>query len=173
MSWKAPTADDVLSEFTPAENESLNTLLKGGANVTARVTAILSRAVAEIRGYIRSGNYVVDSTSDSTLPVSLVTNAVAMTRWRLLISVPQFLQFQTKERKDAYDKSIAKLESIAAQKFVPDLPIPSPTVTTGMWNSESKIIMRTHPIPPPSTQFQQGLQTQPPYANPDAPSDQP
>lgn len=172
MAWYTPTEDDVLSEFTPAEVATINNLLGGGSIVTTKLGAILRRTIAEIRGYIRSGAYEVDQASSTTIPVSMITDAIAITRWRFLIAAPQLKQLQTEERKDSMLSSLQKLLAVAAQDYTPDSPIPETLFKSGSWNSEIKIIMRTHPVPPPSTQFQ----TQPgipPYANPNAPPDAP
>lgn len=169
--WITPTADDVLSEFTPAEVATINNLMGGGVVVTNRLGLILGRTVAEIRDYIASGRYDLDP-APSTLPPSMLEDAIAITRWRFLVSVPQLKQLQTEERRDAMLRSIVKLKEVADQKFVPESPVDTTVNTAGMWNSENKLIMRTHPVTPPSTQFQT-QPTQPPYANPIAPKDSP
>jgi len=77
-------------------------------------------------------------------------------------------QLQTEERKLAYEDALKKLQLIADQKFAPE-PIPGDTTNRGgNWNSESKLIMRAHPIPRPATQFTPQINT---YANPTAPPD--
>lgn len=170
--WVTPISSDVLSEFTTAEVATINNLLGGGSLITSRLDQILIRTVAEIRDYIRSGRYDVDI-SENTVPLSLVTDAIAISRWRFLLSVPLLKQLQTEDRKDAMTRGMDKLKAIGRQEFVPESPVESLVASAGMWNSENKLIMRTHPVTPPSTQFQQGLQNQQPYANPQAPSDAP
>lgn len=168
MAWQTPTPADVLDEFTPGEAATINSLLGGSAIVTAKLGAILTRTVAEIRGYIRSGTYAVDPDSTATVPASMMTDAIAITRWRFLIGAPQLKQLQTEERKDAMLSSVQKLIATAAQQFTPDDPESTTASPAGMWNSENKIIMRTHPVTKPSAQW--GPQTNS-YANPDAPQD--
>ena len=168
MAWETPTPDDVLSEFTPAEVATINGLMQGGLSITDRLQQILSRTVSEIRGYIKSGAYAVDPASHNTVPASMMVDAVALTRWRFLISVPQLKQLQTEERKNAALESKLKLQAVAAQNFTPDDPVTSTVVTSGMWNSENKIIMRTHPVTKPATQWTPQTDS---YANPDAPQD--
>lgn len=170
--WEAPTADDVQSEFTPTEVATINNLLSGSINIETRLNMVLRRTVLEIRGYIRSGDYPLDLTSTATVPQSMLTDAVALTRWRFLISAPQLKQLQTEERRQSFEDSVAKLKAIAAQNYTPDAPTAVDIIQGGMWNSECKLIMRTHPVTPPSTQFQPqpGI---PAYANPNAPPDAP
>lgn len=171
MSWIAPTADDVLGEFTPDELASITSLLGGEPlDNTTLLANILSRTVAEIRDYIRSGDYAV-STDPTLIPEGLINDAISISRWRFLVSVPAFRQLQTEERKKLYDDSVAKLGMIATAKFSVEPPEaetnPPGTVN---WNSENKLLMRTHPVPRPGIQFTPPANT---YANPDGPDDTP
>ena len=153
MSWIAPTAADVLSELTPQEATKYQTLL-GGSSTTQKVTPILDRVVAEIRGYIISGSFAVDPDS-SLIPPSLVTDAVAITRWRFLTSVPDLPAVQSDARKAAFDASMAKLMLIAKGEIYVEPPIdPDPIGTNqfGNWNSENRLVGRMHPVPSPASQ---------------------
>jgi hypothetical protein len=165
MAWITPTSDDVLSEFTPTEQETINSLVADDTMGT-----IVSRSVMEVRDFIRSGDYGLDA-DPTKIPGGLVNDLISIARWRFLISVPQFKQLQTDERKALYTDALAKLNLIAAQKFGPEPPsgpnIPLPP-GSAMWNSENKLLMRTHPVPQPGTQTQ-GASTD--YANPNAPPD--
>ena len=173
MSWITPTPQDVLSEFTPSEVAAISNLMGGAPfDSTSKLGTILTRTIAEIRGYIRSGAYATDTASDTTLPASLIPDAISLARWRFLISAPQLKQLQTQERYQDLMDSLGKLQKIANHEFNVEPPLPSTVTRAGSWNSENKIIMRTHPTPAPSTQFQV-QQNQPPYANPDAPPDSP
>jgi hypothetical protein len=164
-----PTVDDVLGEFTPTELAAFTQLLGGQPlDNTTKLAVIVGNVVAEVRGSIIAGGYDVD-TSPNTIPAGLLNDLIAIARWRFLVSAPNFKAFQTEERKGLYTDSLAKLSLIAQQQYSPESPSPSEIVRTGMWNSENKLIMRTHPIPQPGTQYgpQDGTQ----YANPDAPVD--
>jgi hypothetical protein len=86
-------------------------------------------------------------------------------------------RLQTQERKGAHDAARQLLKEVARQRFnlepppAPDGAAPAPSQPlSGSWNSENKLLMRTHPIPPPSTQWQSD-NTHDPYANPSAPTD--
>jgi len=169
MAWQTPTVDEVLGEFTPTELASI-TQLMGHAplDYTTKLSLILSRVIAEIRDYIRSGDYDLDE-DETTLPVALFPDAISISRWRFLVSVPDFRQLQTEERKGLYQDSITKLTAIAKGQFSVEPPVPLETVPGAVgWNSENKVLMRTHPVPRPGTQFQTQTNT---YANPNAPED--
>src|SRR5258708_39661441 len=57
---------------------------------------------------------------------------------------------------------------IPTKKFVVEPPIAEINPRTGNWNSENKILMRTHPVPRPATQFTPQINT---YANPTSTGD--
>ena len=157
MSWIALTTDDVLSEFTLQEASSLRNLQGSGSGSGApfaNIDIIVINVIDEVRGYIIAGGYDVDPTDDKTIPAGLFVDAIAIARWRVLISTPMLKQLQTEERRQAFDKAIDKLLLIANRKFTPE-PIPDTIVVPrgGNWNSENKLLMRTHPVPPPESQF--------------------
>ena len=175
MSWQVFTTEDAISQFTQAEAAAIRTLQgsgsgwgSGSGEQYANVDIIVAKVIDEVRGYIIAGGYAVDELDDRTLPIGLFDDAIAIARWRLLISTPSFRQLQTEERKLAFDNAIEKLRLIAQQQFVVEPPIPDLNPRTGQWNSENKLIMRTHPTPRPGAQFTPQTNT---YANPDAPQD--
>ena len=167
MSWEILTTEDVLSEFTIAEASSIRTLQGSGSGSGlpfANIDFIVVNVTDEVRGYISAGGYALDETSDPrTIPISLFEDAIAIARWRLLIATPSFRQLQTEERRLAFEAALKKLALIAAQQFVIEPPVPDVNPRTGMWNSENKILMRTHPVPRPAAQFTPQINT---YANP-------
>ncbi|MDD5349501.1 MAG: hypothetical protein PHQ12_04745 [Chthoniobacteraceae bacterium] len=167
MSWQVLTADAVPDQSNPAEAAAFVKLQ--GKN---SVPSVLAAVVAEIRDDIRAGGYPLD-TDETKLPFGLHNDAINIIRWRILISAPQLKLLQTEARSAAAERSEKKLERISAQKWAPEPPDAASTArasSPGTWNSESKIIMRTHPTPPPSMQFPSGS-TPNAYANPDAPQD--
>jgi len=169
--WDTLTTEDVLNQFTIAEASAIRTLQGSGSgsglpfeNIDAKVI----RVIDEVRGYVAAGGYTVDD-DPRTIPLSLFEDAIAIVRWRLLVSLPAFLQLQSEPRKLAYEHALAKLLMIAQQKFAIVPPGSGESVATaGLWNSENKILMRTHPVPRPGAQFTPQINT---YANPDAPTD--
>lgn len=169
--WEVFTTEDVLNQFTIQEAAAIRTLQGSGSgsglpfeNLDIKTAHI----VDEVRGYIVAGGYAVDQVFDNTLPTGLFEDAIAIARWRYLISVPSLKQLQTEERRLAFEAAIKKLMAIAEQTFFVQPPIPEVNPRTGNWNSENKILMRTHPVPRPATQFTPQINT---YANPDAPAD--
>jgi len=172
MTWEVLTSEDVLAQFTIAEASAVRSLQGSGSgsgqpfeNIDAKVI----RVIDEVRGYITAGGYALDTTSDPrTIPISLFEDAIAIVRWRILIALPSFRQLQTEERKQAFEDALKKLDLIRQQKFVIDPPTPSTLSGFGLWNSENKIIMRTHPVPRPGDQFLPQINT---YSNPNAPAD--
>ncbi len=170
MSWQILTTEDVLSEFTPNEASAIRNL-QGGSGSGAPYTnidVIVANVIDEVRGFIIAGGYAVDLVFDNTIPTGLFEDGIAISRWRILISAPSLKQLQTEERRFAFDKAEAKLLLIAEQKFFVEPPLPPTNPRDGSWNSENKILMRTHPVPRPATQFTPQINT---YANPDGPAD--
>jgi hypothetical protein len=163
MAWATLSSNDVLSEFTTSEQSALSTIIDG----VTPLSSIVTRTINEIRGFILSGGYALDDDS-TTIPQSLFSDAISIARWRFLVSAPQFKQLQTDERHQLYIDALAKLNLISQQELAVESPTAGTTVRTGMWNSENKLVMRTHPVPYPGTQF--GPQTGT-YANPNAPPD--
>jgi hypothetical protein len=167
MAWVILTTDDVLSEFTPNEAATLRNLQGSGSGPGyANIDVITARTIDEVRGYIMAGDYAIDDANDDTLPKGLFADAIAIARWRVLISAPQLRQLQTEERRKAYEDALKKLGLVADQKFNVEPPEPPTSdLTAGCWNSENKMLMRTHPVPRP------GAQGADDYANPEAPAD--
>ena len=157
MTWAVLTTEDVLGEFTLQEAYALRALQGSGSGSgmpLANMDLIVIGVVDEVRGYISAGGYALDDTSDPrTIPLSLFEDAKAIARWRILIAVPSFPQLQTEPRRQAFEDALKKLALVAQQKFVIDPPVDPTLPTAGLWNSENKIIMRSHPIPRPGAQF--------------------
>lgn len=170
MAWEQLVTEDVLSEFTVAEAAAIRTLQGSGSGSGlpfVNIDDIVGRVIDEVRGYIEAGAYELDAISN-TIPLSLFEDAIAIARWRLLIATPGLKQLQTDERQKAFEDALAKLAMIAQGKFAVEPPVPSTIPRTGIWNSENKLVMRTHPVPRPGAQFTPQTNT---YANPDAPAD--
>lgn len=156
MSWEVLTTEDVLSEFTIQEASALRTLQgsgSGSGQPFANIDVIVARVTDEVRGYIVAGGYAVDPIYDNTLPTGLFEDGVAIARWRVLIATPMLKQLQTEDRRKAYEDSLKKLGLIADQKFFPEPIEGDLTPRGGNWNSENKLIMRTHPVPRPGLQW--------------------
>lgn len=112
--WITPTTTDVLSEFTASEAATIQNIQGTGSS---NLQAILSRVIDKVRGAILAASKPVDTVSATTIPKGLVDDAIAIARWRLLISAPQLKVFQTDKREKANDDAVKKLDLIAAGKF--------------------------------------------------------
>jgi hypothetical protein len=165
MSWRAITTDDVLAEF----NQQEQTLYQNVQNSATPLQAILTETLNAFVGAMNAAGYAVND--DGTVPDQLRPDVIALTRWRWLISLPDVDEaIQSKNRKEAADVALKNLQLIAQKKYGA-IEDPAGTVSSGAnWNSENRLILRTHPAPPASKQAppQTGGA---PYANPDAPAD--
>ena len=161
--WTTLTSDSVIEEFTGTEQQMLIAAQAGD-----KLPNIIGRTIEEVRGSISGGGYALGA--DGTIPSGLMSDAIAIARWRWLVAFPSLAKMQTKERQSTFTSALDKLKQISSQNFAPEPPI-TPMNPSGSWNSENKLIMRTHPIPPPSTQFQSTDSLGDAYANPNAPAD--
>ena len=159
MSWNTIAASDVLTEFTPQEQASLNAIQGSSGNLGS----ILTNVIALARGNIRAGGYTL--APGSTIPDQLRLDVIAIARWRWLASLPALKSIQTDYRKEQYTEAMKRLDMVANQKIniEPGLGANAPSSN---WNSENKLIGRLHPTPPPATQATTDGTTDSPYANP-------
>ena len=164
MPWNNLTTAEVLEEFTPSEQATL----QGIQGATGNLANILLRAIQSARGAISAGGYELGE--GTTIPDQLRGEVIAIARWRWLISFPQLKSMQTAERKAANDEAVKKLDAAANQEFNVESPSTTTASSSGNWNSERKIIGRAFPIPPPGSQFQTSADNSG-YANPDGPQD--
>jgi hypothetical protein len=172
MAWKTVTVQDVLGELTVQEQAAL----KGLEGAGDQLPQILARVVNAARGAIRAGAYRLGE--DGTTPDQLDMEIIAMARWRWLTAFPQLQRLQTRDRRDAHDEALARLDLIARQKIAieppdkPDRSAPRAKIISpksGQWNSENKLLNRTHPVPTPEAQWPVPEGTLPPWANPEMP----
>lgn len=169
MSWKTPKDTEVLSKGS--KERAAVAAIKGGSGAPIDDLAdILSEVVAEFRDAIAGRENALDTAG--TLPGGLCKYARDLALWIFITrGIPNNDGIQTKERSDAAVKAEAILEDIRNGKVAIEPPTGWSSTVTQNWNSENKLVMRTHPVPPPS---EQSSPTQPdvlPYANPDAPQD--
>jgi len=167
MSWTTLTETDFLLRFTPQEQATLKNI----QGATDQIPQLLADAVLEMVGSARAGGYAVNT--DGTSPDQYKNQILAVARWELLASFPALKALQTTAREKAAMEARKVFHEIAGQKRNVEPPTPGANPASGQWNSENKLIMRTHPIPPPGTQFQSNDPgAEPEYANPNAPPDQ-
>ena len=165
MSWLTLTAADVTDQFTEIEAATIDAVQSDSGS---KLPGIVAKVIAQVRGDIRSGGYDLDSSS-TTIPDGLHNDAIAVARWKLLATLPSSEEIQSKERKAENDAALTKFARIASSKYSVEPPTGAATSQRGgNWNSENKILPRTHPIPRPAGQFPADPNH---YANPDAPAD--
>jgi anti-sigma28 factor (negative regulator of flagellin synthesis) len=167
MPWTAITVQDVIDQMTEAEVSMVETA-QTVAGTTSKLGAILAKVVAQVRDSIRAGGYDLDA--DTTkIPDGLHNDAIVITRWKLLSSLPELESIASKARSKENDDAVAKLRLIANQEYSVEPPASSAENSRfGNWNSENKVLTRTHPIPRPATQYPAPTNG---YANPSAPPD--
>lgn len=165
MPWNTPTEADVINRLTPAELAALKNI-QGAIDL---IPLLLADRVASAQGNINAGGFPLGPAG--TIPDQIKTEVLAQVRWDLLVAFPGLEKLRTPDRKDAAANAEKKLDAISRQEIRVESPTPPINPVTGQWNSENKLIMRTHPTPDPATQFQTDSSTAPPYANPNAPAD--
>lgn len=150
MAWSAITEADVLAQFTPDEQGTIESTQGAVDNLPA----ILALVIATIRDAIRSGGYAVDPVSTTTLPDGLHRHCIALARWDWLTAMPELEKLQTKPRAKAADSATALLGAIARQSYSIEPATAGANPSSGQWQSKAKLVMRTDPIPDPAQQFQ-------------------
>lgn len=115
MSWSTLSADDVLTEFNPSERVNIINVV--GAD---NLAAIAARVVEEVRGSCLAGGNPIGPLL--SIPSQLTGDAIAVTKWRFLLALPQFPSLQTQVRQDAYNEARANLKAIASGEMKTELP---------------------------------------------------
>jgi hypothetical protein len=137
------------------------------------LAACVARAVDAFRAAIASRGHPLDA--DGTVPQGYAAPVLNLALWWFVSQgVPKNEGLQTAARAGAAQAAEALLDELRLGRTVPELPAGYTPVAprTGSWNSENKLLPRTHPTPPPNTQWQNTDNTQRPYANPEGPQDE-
>ena len=112
MGWNPIATDDVMSEFSQAEQSSLSGL-GDVAGAAGDVTQILNNVIATVHDACLAGGNVVSIVA-GTVPDQLRANVIAIVRWRWLSSSPLLDQFKTKDRESLYNDAMSRLEKVEA-----------------------------------------------------------
>lgn len=123
MDWITFTDADVLKEFTPGEKSTLNNI----QGATGNLADIVTDVIAEFRQSISDAGTDITGAASGTIPAGFRSKAVALARWRWLISIPQAKSMQTPERKASAEAAEELLKDIATG----DRPVAPPDATTG------------------------------------------
>jgi hypothetical protein len=169
MPWRVISSAQIKGKFSPAELVSLKQIQ--GSDTDAALELLTSErlpdAIRAFIGAMAAAGY--DVVNDDTIPDQLRQHAMAMAVWNWLSDFPRLVLMMTDARKKAADDAQKALESIAKREMAIEAPVTDPPQeTTGNWNAERRLIMRTHPTPTSAEQFPASPDY---YANPDAPQD--
>ena len=141
-------------------------MLQATQNSTTGLANSLSDVVKEFVGALAAIGKPVNN--DGSVPDQLRRHIVSKAVWTWLKHFPQLKAFKTKEREDAAKEADRVYARICNNTYGAVEAPYGTDITTGNWNSQPKLIMRTMPTPPPVLQFQQATTQSPLYANPNA-----
>lgn len=135
---------------------------------TDPVTEAIANAVSRVRRYVSARNAV--DADVAKVPGSLKALTIRMAVFALMERIRFPLnedQRDTRKTDEAELRDLAKPGAGLVES--PDVAIENSPVPQnfGNWNSERKVVGRTHPVPPPATQHAPGDD----YANPNGPED--
>jgi hypothetical protein len=117
MTWTTLTEDDLLSSMTQRERDDFSKT-SAGLSVPDRLEPILTDLVAEVRGYITTWSPNTISADASKIPPSFKAKALAIARWRVLITIPGYQPGEA--RKLEYEKADAFFMSVAKGQIRPE-----------------------------------------------------
>lgn len=160
--WVPITVDELKTAGHGDIIDRAQVLATGSVDPIVETTA---NAIARVRAAVRAGNRLdVDGTK---VPLSLKDLTMRLIVFALMARIGMPLSDDQSKQAGRDESRLERLLDRKLQVEPADNPdtVAGP-VNPGMWNSERKIIPRTHPVPPPATQFPPGG-----YANPDAPQD--
>ncbi len=126
--WVTLTESDVLNSMTVREREDF-LKVSTAAEQPDRLPGILADLVAEIRGYIKSWSQNTLSADPNKIPDSMRGRALAVARWRALITMGSF--DPNEARKAEWESAEKFFRQVAAgdirperadDAIVPDVP---------------------------------------------------
>lgn len=109
--WLQLTTGDVIGEFTPVEQAVLQNIQGGD-----ELAHIVARVIAQVRKAYIDGGRDIDST-EGTIPEGEKTRAIAIARWKYLVSFPQLKTMQTDTRKKASEDAESYFMEVATRKL--------------------------------------------------------
>lgn len=166
MNWTTITTDDLKASGLGFLVDKARTASTGAVDP---LTEEIANAVARVRRAVASGNPL---DSDVTkVPGSLKGVAIRIALYALMERLRMPLSDDQRETRKADNSDLLRIADRKVLVEAPDDAITTSPVpqNIGSWNSENKIIPRTHPLPRPG---QQRPVVPGKYANPDAPEDE-
>lgn len=162
--WTAIVADDLKAAGHGAIVDNARTMAVGSIDP---VEDAIDNVTAEVRNAVRAGNRL--DTDATKIPRSLKRLAVRLILYGLMQRIGMELSPDQKDEARRDERRLKQLFERKEQVETADNPATDVgPVNPGMWNSENKLVMRTHPVPKPRTQFDPQTDA---YANPAAPDD--
>lgn len=163
--WTAITVDDLKASGLGFVVDKAQTAFTGAADP---VSEEIANATARVRRAVASGN-PLDS-DPAKVPGSLKGVTVRLALFALMERIRFPLSDDQRETRKSDNSDLLRIADRKVLVEAPDdametSPVPQ---NLGSWNSENKIIPRTHPLPRPG---QQRPVVPGKYANPDAPED--
>lgn len=143
MSWRTITIAQV--RLSPQEKAGLEAV-QGSTAIGAEV---LDNVVREFVSAIRSGGY--EATDDGSIPDLVRMHVINRTRWLWLTEFPSLRALQTAERKALNDSAEKALLALTNREMNVEPVTAGTNPSSGTWNSENRINMRTHPVVRPPT----------------------
>jgi hypothetical protein len=132
MSWIALTVTHVKSTMTSTEAERFGKSVTDGAP-DDRIPPILADLTQEVRGYIASWTQNTLSTDPALIPESFKSKALAIARWRVLITIPGYQPGEARkaewERAESFFRDVARgiiRPEKAEDSTVPEVPSEKP-----------------------------------------------
>lgn len=165
--WISITGDTLKAAGHGAIVDRAQTVATGDVDPVAYA---ISAGVARVRRAVSAGN---DLDTDATkIPTSLESVAVRLALYGLMERIGLSM---SEDQRKTRDMDASDLNRLTDQKIRVELPdtvdLTLAPQNRGNWNSENRLIMRTHPVPVPSSQCGQSSSSSD-YANPDGPTDQ-
>lgn len=116
MAWVAITERDIIDEFSESERAAHDRLKNSDA-----LANILARVVNRFRGAILAGGGSCGTAG--TLPDSLHGEAIALARWRYLLSLPNVgTAIQSEPRKEEAQRAVDLLKRIESGGYAVEDP---------------------------------------------------
>ena len=162
--WTTITSDDLKAAGHGLIVDRAQTLATGAVDP---IIDAIDNAVARVRRAVQAGNTL--DTAATKVPRSLKAVTVRLVLFALMERIGLPLSEDQRKTRENDNSDLLRI----ADRKVRIEPADNPNtdnasaINPGTWNSERKIIGRTHPVPAPATQY-------PPargYANPHAPED--
>ena len=162
--WTHITSDDLKAAGHGTIVDRASTTATGGVDPVAEEIA---NAVARVRRAVAAAN-AVDADS-AKVPKSLKGLTMRLALYALMERIRFPLSEDQRDSRKNDNSDLLRISDRKSLVEAPDNPEATPAVPVhfGDWNSERKVLGRTHPVPAPGRQYAPGNQ----YANPTGPED--